>query len=169
MALLFFFILAGLAVGSALAMVTARNAVHGVLFMVLNFAVTAVLFLMLNAPFLAVVQIIVYAGAIIVLFLFVVMLLGPQPALLTERFPVQRPVALLFGLVLLIALVAVVGSGSLGGVSGNLTPEVVARVSNPRLIGETLFTRYVYPFEVTSILLLVGMIGAVVLAKRKLL
>lgn len=166
MELLVFFVLAVVAVASALAMITARNLVHGVLFMVVNFVATAVLFLLLNATFLAVVQVAVYAGAIMVLFLFVVMLLGPQPVLFTERTPVQRPAALLFGLVLLAVLVAVVSVPMLGGTPGQVTPEVVARVGNPRLVGELLFSRYVLPFEIVSVLLLVAMIGAVVLAKR---
>jgi NADH-quinone oxidoreductase subunit J len=167
MELLVFFILAILAIASALAMITARNMVHGVLFMVVNFVATAVLFLLLNAAFLAVVQVIVYAGAIMVLFLFVVMLLGPQPVLLTERTPVQRPAALLFGLLLLVGLLAVVSVPTLGGAPGQVTSELVARVGNPRLVGELLFSRYVLPFEITSVLLLVAMVGAVVLAKRR--
>ncbi len=167
MELLAFLVLAIIAIASALAMITARNLVHGVLFMVVNFVATAVLFLLLGATLLTVVQVAVYAGAIMVLFLFVVMLLGPQPVLLTERTPVQRPAALLFGLGLLAVLVAVVSVPSLGGAPGQVTPELVARVGNPRLVGELLFSRYVLPFEIVSVLLLVAMVGAVVLAKRR--
>jgi NADH-quinone oxidoreductase subunit J len=164
---LVFLVLAVLAVGSAVAMITSRNMVYAVLFMIANFAVTAVLFILLNATFLAVIQVTVYAGAIMVLFLFVVMLLGPQPALLTERLPIQRPLALSLALALLIGLVAVVGTNQLTGLRGQVTPDVVARVGNPQLLGQALFTGYVFPFEVVSVLLLVAMIGAVVLARRR--
>lgn len=164
--MLVFLVLAILAIVSALAMITARNLVHAVLFMVVNFVATAVLFLLLNAAFLALVQVAVYAGAIMVLFLFVVMLLGPQQVLLTERSHIQRPAALLFGLLLLVGLLAVVSVPVLGGAPGGVTPELVARVGNPHLVGELLFSRYVLPFEIVSVLLLVAMVGAVVLAKR---
>lgn len=164
--LIVFFILAGLAVGSALAMITARNLVHAVLWMVGNFVAVAVLFLMLQAPFLAVVQLIVYAGAIMVLFLFVVMLMGPQPVTLKERLAGQRWLAIPLVLVLLLALISVVATDSLTGRPGLASAEQLG-ANNPQLLGELLYTKYLFPFEIVSVLLLVAMIGAVVLAKRE--
>lgn len=164
---LVFFVLAVTAVTSALAMVFARNAVHAVLFMVGNFAAVALLYLLLGAPFLAAVQILVYAGAIMVLFLFVVMLMGPDPAPLWEHIPGQRPLALLFGLLLAVGLIAVVNVEQLTGVPGIMTQEVLERLGQPTALAQLLFDRYLLPFEITSVLLLIGMIGAVVLAKRE--
>jgi len=164
MALLFFYILAILAVLSALGMVTARNAVHGVLFMVVNFVLIAVLYLLLDAPFVAMVQVAVYAGAIMVLFLFVVMLIGPVPTSLRDRLPGQRPLGLLAGLALLLLIGSVVATGVVAGV---LNQGGSLGAGNPQRIGELLFTRYLYPFEITSVILLAAMVGAVVLGKRE--
>jgi NADH-quinone oxidoreductase subunit J len=161
---LFFYILAILAVLSALGMVTARNAVHGVLFMVVNFVIIAVLYLLLDAPFVAMVQVAVYAGAIMVLFLFVVMLIGSVPTSLRDRLPGQRPLGLLAGLALILLIGSVVATGV---VAGALNRGSSLAVGNPQHIGELLFTRYLYPFEITSVILLAAMVGAVVLAKKE--
>lgn len=163
--LIAFFVLAGLAVGSALAMITARNLVHAVLFMVGNFVAVAVLFLMLQAPFLAAVQLIVYAGAIMVLFLFVVMLMGPQQVTLSERLVGQRWLAIPLVLLLFVGLVSVVATNTLTGQSAQPTEQL--GLNNPQRLGELLYTEYLFPFEIVSVLLLVAMIGAVVLAKRE--
>ncbi|RME44973.1 MAG: NADH-quinone oxidoreductase subunit J, partial [Chloroflexi bacterium] len=160
MELIVFFTLAGLAVGCALAMVTARNLVHAVLWMVGNFVAVAVLFLMLQAPFLAAVQLIVYAGAIMVLFLFVVMLMGPQPVTLAEHLAGQRWLAIPLVLVLLVGLIPVVATNELTGRPGLASADQLG-VNNPQLLGELLFRKYIFPFEIVSVLLLVAMIGAV--------
>lgn len=160
-----FLVLAVVATATALAMVFARNAVHAVLFMVGNFATIAILFLMLEAPFLAAVQVVVYAGAIMVLFLFVVMLMGPTPAPLWEQIPGQRPLALLFGLLLAVGLIAAVNVEEVTGAAGNAA-ALVERLGQPTALAETLFQNYLLPFEVTSILLLIAMMGAVILAMR---
>jgi NADH-quinone oxidoreductase subunit J len=164
--LITFFVVAGLAVGSALAMVTARNLVHAVLFMVAHVAMSAILFLMLQAPFLAAVQVIVYAGAIMVLFLFVVMLMGPQQVALTERLAGQRWLGLVLVAALLVALVSVVATNSLTGQPGAAGPGQLG-IQNPQRLGELLYSKYVFPFEIVSVLLLVAMIGAVILARRE--
>ncbi len=164
---LFFFALAVVAVVSALAMVFSRNAVYAVMFMVANFSVVALLYVLLGAPFLAAVQILVYAGAIMVLFLFVVMLMGGEPAPLWEHIPGQRPLALVFGLLLAGGLIAAVNVERLTGVPGVMTQEVLERLGQPTALAQVLFDRYLLPFEITSVLLLIGMIGAVVLAKRE--
>jgi NADH-quinone oxidoreductase subunit J len=125
----------------------------------------AILFLTLQAPFLAAVQVIVYAGAIMVLFLFVVMLMGPQPLTLSEHLAGQRWIAIPLVVILLIGLLTVVSTDELTGLTGPIPMDQLAG-SNPQLLGELLYTRYIFPFEVVSILLLVAMIGAVALAKR---
>jgi NADH-quinone oxidoreductase subunit J len=158
-----FYLLSALAIGAALAMVLARNAVHAVLFMVANFLLVAVLFLLLRASFLAMIQIVVYAGAIMVLFLFVVMMLNiNQAERPQDRLFTMTTLAPLFGFVLLAALGYVVGTLP--------TPQAAAGglvFQDIQQIGGQLFTRYAYPFEITSVLLLVAMIGAVVLARQK--
>lgn len=166
-ALIAFLFLAVVSIVTALAMIFAQNAIHAVLFMVGNFAAVATLFLLLQAPFLAAVQIVVYAGAIMVLFLFVVMLMGPVPAPLWEHIPGQRPLALLFGTLLAIGLITAVNVEQVTGTPGDATPEVLAQIGQPTALAQRLFSSYLLPFEITSILLLVGMIGAVILAKRE--
>jgi NADH-quinone oxidoreductase subunit J len=159
-----FYIVSALAIGAALAMVASRNAVHAALFMVGNFALVAVLYLLLRASFIATIQVIVYAGAIMVLFLFVIMMLNVSQA--------ERPQDRLFGLDSLAPLLAF---GLLAVlvfvVSGVLPPAATADsglvFADIQDIGGLLFTRYLYPFEITSVLLLVAMIGAVVLARRR--
>lgn len=161
-----FLVLAVVSVTSALAMIFARNAVHGVLFMVGNFATVAILFLLLEAPFLAAVQVVVYAGAIMVLFLFVVMLMGPDPAPLWEQIPGQRPLALLFGILLGSGLIVAVNIEQITGVTGNAA-AIIEQVGQPTALAEQLYQNYLLPFEITSVLLLIGMMGAVILAKRE--
>src|SRR5512142_2215249 len=143
-------------------MLLSRNAVHSALFLVLNFASVAVLYVMLNAPFIAVAQVTVYAGAIMVLFLFVIMLLGvdrmrhPEPRV---RFHV--PLAVLLTAALLVVLGYTLASqGSALGPGKALDPS---SFGTPAALATGLFSAYLLPFEITSLLLLVAMIGAVVL------
>ncbi|MBI1801393.1 MAG: NADH-quinone oxidoreductase subunit J [Chloroflexi bacterium] len=163
-----FYLVSALAVGCALAMILSKNAVHAALFMVANFGLVAVLYLLLRASFIATIQVIVYAGAIMVLFLFVIMMLNVQEAdPRSSRGPQDRlftlgSLAPLLGLGLLGALAYVaLGVKQPAATSGGL---VFANIQD---VGALLFTRYLYPFEITSLLLLVAMIGAVVLAKRR--
>jgi NADH-quinone oxidoreductase subunit J len=156
------------AVVSALAMVLNRNPVHSALFLVLNFFVLAVMYLMLGAEFLAAVQVIVYAGAIMVLFLFVIMLLSVKGEEdLTDRLRGMKPFAVIFALVLLIETAVVLRSEFVTGVKGEYTSEVMNHTSSVELIGAKLFTDYLLPFEVTSVLLLVAIVGAIYMAKRR--
>lgn len=162
MELVVFLVTAAIAVVAALAMVASRNAVHSALFLIVNFGAIAVLFLLLSAPFIAVVQVTVYAGAIMVLFVFVILLLGAERSgAVSHRLRWQRPVALLLSLVLLIEAMVVVG------VKGSF-PQAVARLGAPYQVGQLLFTDYLLPFEIASVLLLIAMVGAVVLTKRRL-
>lgn len=161
-----FIILAAIAIAAALGMLFSRNAVHSALFLVLNFATIAVFYIILNAPFIAMVQVIVYAGAIVVLFLFVIMLLG------AERLRALGNVGggdlwqrILAG-VLALALVGVTIVALLQ--SGGTTTETATLVdSSPVALGLELFSTYLLPFEVTGVLLLAAMIGVVVLGVSK--
>jgi len=165
--LILFFALAVVAIGSAVMMLLSRNAVHSALYLVANFAVVAVFFLMLGAPFIAMAQVTVYAGAIMVLFLFVIMLLGAdmlrQPS---QALPWQVPIAVF----LFVAFLGIAGIVLVPQVLSGVTPPAVEadtlrKFGGPLSIGKVLFNQYLLPFELTSFLLLVGMIGAVVLTR----
>ncbi|MCG8353418.1 MAG: NADH-quinone oxidoreductase subunit J [Chloroflexales bacterium] len=159
-----FFITALIALVGAVAMLISRNAVHSALFLLLNFGAIAVLFLLLLSPFLFVVQLTVYAGAIMVLFLFVVMLLGAERAEdEQDRIAWQRPLALVLGLVLLGQAIFVF-AGQLGQVSPQITID--ESFADPAKIGEVLFTTYLLPFQITGFILLIAIIGVVVLNQR---
>jgi NADH-quinone oxidoreductase subunit J len=159
-----FLLLAAIAVGSALGMLFSRNAVHSALFLVLNFAVVSVFFLLLAAPFIAMVQVTVYAGAIMVLFLFVIMLLGAE--LLRGRGSVLRwqPILAFVLGALFVGVLGYVTVSLLGGSAQELG-AIPEGFGGPQLIGLELFQKYLLPFELTSFLLLVAMIGAVVLTR----
>jgi NADH-quinone oxidoreductase subunit J len=157
-----FLITAFITIGAAAAMVLSRNAVHSALWLVLNFFGVAVLYLLLNAPFLAMVQITVYAGAIMVLFLFVLMLLGSEKGQEeVNGLPWQTPVALVLGL----ALVSIAGYAILGADSPAIAtpPATEPQIGAAEAVANSLFSTYLLPFEITSVLLLVALIGAIVL------
>jgi len=158
-----FVLIAALAVGSALGLVLRRNAIHGALFLVVNLASVAALYLMLGAEFLAAAQVIVYAGAIMVLFVFAIMVLipgkeetGPDP-----RRPwrlVAVPLGALLGLQLIVVVRALRGGAPAGAAPVPGSVEAIARL---------LFTQYLFPFELTSVLLLAAMVGVLLLARRR--
>jgi NADH-quinone oxidoreductase subunit J len=158
-----FVLLAGVAVGSALGLVLKRNPIHGALFLVVNLGTVAVFYLTLGAQFLAVAQVAVYAGAIMVLFLFAIFVLipgkeetGPDP-----RRP-YRVLALPVGAVLLALLVGVIAVGARGR-----APAAAPAPDGVEAIARLLFTDYLFPFEVTSVLLLAAMVGVLLLARRR--
>lgn len=160
--LILFIILALVAIVSAVGMLFSRNAIVAALFLILNFLAVAILYLVLEAPFIAVAQVTVYAGAIMVLFLFVIMLLGAEQTGRTpERWWIQ-PVSLLLGGAFLVELVVVMVSLFR---TTSAPGDLPVGFGDPAAVGETLFTRYVLPFEATSILLLIAMIGAIVLTR----
>ena len=164
-----FYVFAAIAVVASLLVIAQRNPIYSVLLLIASFGALSGLYVLLEAPFVAVIQIIVYAGAIMVLFLFVVMLLNaPQEETqFDERtHPLLRPGPMRFGAVLAFALIVelVWALTKAGGESGVFSS---AAVSSVRAIGRSLFTEYAFPFEVTSILILVAMVGAVVLARRE--
>ncbi len=158
-----FWILAVLAVGSAIGLVLRRNPIHGALFLVVHLATLGAFFLQMRAEFLAAAQVIVYAGAIAVLFVFAIMVLipgkeetGPDP------LRAQRWLAVPVGGLLLVALAVMLRSGLFRGAPAPGTvPGGVAA------IGRQLFTDYLYPFEVTSVLLLAALVGVIALTKRR--
>lgn len=174
MEMVIFFILAVVAVAAGVGVVAQRSAVRSALFLLVNFCCLAGLYLMLNAQFVAIVQVVVYAGAVVVLFLFVVMLLGVERA--------EEPVgssgsgwrrfqwigAVLLGALLLASVVAALVLGLAPGQTTQTLFPAVGVTDNVREIGAALLTDFVIPFELVSIVLLVAIIGAVVLAKKKL-
>ena len=164
-----FWVFAPISVGSAIAMILQRNAVHAALFLVVNFFTIAVFYLVLGASFLFAVQIIVYAGAIMVLFLFVIMLLGvDRDESLLERLRGQRVVAVTLGVGIAVELIVAIRAGIGFATTGAEDFDTVAnKGGNAVALSRVLFRQYFFPFEVTSVLLIVASIAVVVLASRK--
>jgi NADH-quinone oxidoreductase subunit J len=165
--LVIFLLLALVALVSAAMMLSSRNAVHSALWLVLNFAVVALFFLWLGAPFIAMVQVTVYAGAIMVLFLFVIMLLGAELVQGERNVLRSQPLLTLFFALLFLGVAGLYFlSGGAGAAPEPFASAEAARAfGSPTEVGLALFTQYSLPFEITSFLLLVGMIGAVVLTR----
>ncbi len=165
--LILFLFLALVTVVSAVAMLASRNPIYAALFLILNFSVIAVIYLLLGAPFIAMAQITVYAGAIMVLFLFVIMLLGSEQPRPEQKMKWQQPLAIILGLVLLAesAYLLFFHSTGLPGIKPVATDPAASAFGSPAEIGRLLFNQYLLPFEATSILLLIAMIGAVVLTQ----
>src|SRR5574340_1084055 len=161
--LILFLILAVVAVATALGMLLSRNAVYAALFLVLNFMTVAVFYLLLAAPFIAISQITVYAGAIMVLFLFVIMLLGTEQ--LSQKTGPRGQLWLSAALALVLVVEAAYLLVRRAPAAGDIVqPETaVNSIDAIRELGALLFSQYLLPFEVTSILLLVAMVGAIVL------
>jgi NADH-quinone oxidoreductase subunit J len=166
-----FYSLAAFILGFAVMVVTARNTVHSVLFLVLNFLCVAALYVVLGAEFLAVIQVLVYAGGIVVLYLFVVMLVNLKRAPEAHQDPRRQT---MLGLLMSGALLAELAAIVVYSVSHD-TPAAAAgpgatlpAAGNVETVGWLLYTDYLIPFEVASMLLLVAMIGAIILAKREL-
>ncbi|MDI6694134.1 MAG: NADH-quinone oxidoreductase subunit J [Anaerolineales bacterium] len=159
-----FFGLAVVAIASGIGLLLSKNAIYAALNLIANFTAVAIFYLILAAPFIALAQIAVYAGAIMVLFLFVIMLLGAERLGGTSTLRWQRPLAIMLGLILIVetVLVFINRSGAIAPIG-----EVTADFGSPAAIGESLFSTYLLPFEVISVLLLAAMIGAIVLTRRR--
>jgi len=163
----FFYLFAGITVASAFMVVTSRNPVHSVLFLILAFVNAAGLFVLLGAEFLAMLLIVVYVGAVAVLFLFVVMMLDVDFAEFRQGFLNYLPIGALIGLIFAVELLLVVGAWV-------IDPQIVrapvaaipAGITNTEAIGRVLYTQYVYYFQAAGLVLLVAMIGAIVLTLR---
>jgi NADH-quinone oxidoreductase subunit J len=164
-----FYTIAAFILGFAVLVVTTKDTVHSVLFLVLDFLFVAALYVLLAAPFLAVIQVLVYAGGIVVLYLFVVMLVNLKRPPEAHQAP-QRRSKLGFGLAVavLLELVAIGTYQVSGPPMTALPPAVSPFTGNTEQVGWLLYTSYLIPFEIASMLLLVAMIGAIVLAKREL-
>ena len=167
--LILFWVFAPISVASGVAMLLMRNAVHAALFLIVNFFCLAIFYLILGAPFLFAVQIIVYAGAIMVLFLFVIMLLGVDRIedVRELRLVAQRPIAIVLGVGFVAEVFFAVRTAI--GFSRHVPAgfDAINKGGNAQAIARVLFRNYFFPFEVTSILLIIAAIAAMVLARRK--
>jgi NADH-quinone oxidoreductase subunit J len=164
---LFFYVFSGITVASGVMVISARNPVHSVLFLILAFVNAAGLFLLLGAEFLAMILVIVYVGAVAVLFLFVVMMLDVDFAELRQGFLQNLPIGVLVGLIFLVEILLVVGAWTLA--PGGIKPvnAIPKNISNTEALGRVLYTDYIYFFQASGLILLVAMIGAIVLTLRE--
>ena len=169
----FFYLFSAIMLASAFMVVAARNPVHAVLFLILAFVNAAGLFLLLSAEFLAMILVVVYVGAVAVLFLFVVMMLDVDFAELKQGFLQYLPIGALIGVVFLVELILVVATVVAGGnftgapLAVNAVAASAAQISNVKAIGQVLYTSYVYYFEAAGLILLVAMVGAIVLTLHR--
>ncbi|MGH6736279.1 MAG: NADH-quinone oxidoreductase subunit J [Methyloceanibacter sp.] len=164
LAALFFYLFSIMCIGAGFMVIAAKNPVHAVLFLILAFFNAAGLFVLLGAEFLAMILVVVYVGAVLVLFLFVVMMLDVNFAELRAGFLKYLPIGATVGLLLLVELIFIVGAWvTAPDLVTNVPVPPAAEVSNTRALGEILYTRYVYLFEAAGLILLVAMIGAIVL------
>ena len=162
-----FYVFAVFLVTSAVGVITARNPVHCALFLVLAFFHSAVIWLLMEAEFLAIVLLLVYVGAVMVLFLFVVMMLDVNVAKLREGFTRYAPLGILVAALVVVEIGSVVWVKSLGGAAPEATASVaVEGYSNTQALGELLYTKYLYPFELAAVLLLVAIVAAIALTMR---
>jgi NADH-quinone oxidoreductase subunit J len=159
----------GMAFGSLVAsllVITRKNPIHSALFLVLNFLCVAVLYLLLYSQFIAIIQVVVYAGAIVMLIIFVIMLLNLEEELRSAlKLFYSKVLGGALAVLFLGGIIYSVVASSLTGKAGSYTPEKMS--ANVKAVGEVLFTQYLFPFEVVSVLLVAAVVGAVVLSKRK--
>jgi NADH-quinone oxidoreductase subunit J len=161
-----FIVTAAVAVAAAILVIMQRNPIASVMYLVVTFVAQAVLFIQLQAAFVAMLQVIVYAGAIMVLFLFVIMLLNLRREDFGKDIKLRfRPLAFAFAIVLLIETIVVINASLM---PQQPAADLTAAFGSVKAVGQELFTTYLYPFELTSVLLVVAILGAVVMAKRKL-
>ncbi|MCL6740042.1 NADH-quinone oxidoreductase subunit J [Sphingomonas sp. RB56-2] len=160
-----FYLFATLTIASAVLVIFARNPVHSVLWLIMAFFNAAGLMLILGAEFIAMLLVIVYVGAVAVLFLFIVMMLNIDFAQLRSGFTKNLPFGLLVALVLLAEMIVAVSAWKAGPVTGNIQPAAGTQ-PNIEAIGELLYSRFLFPFEIAGLILLVAMIGAIVLTHR---
>ncbi len=165
---LFFYLFAAICVASAVMVIVSRNPVHSVLFLILAFVNASGLFVLMGAEFLAMILVVVYVGAVAVLFLFVVMMLDIDFRELRAGFVRYLPIGALVGLIVLAELVLISVGWALAPaatIAGAAAPAGAA-ISNTRALGDILYTRYLFPFQAAGLILLVAMIGAIVLTLR---
>lgn len=158
---------AGVAIIAALFMITGKNPIRSALFMVLIFLCTAVLFLLLENPFIAIIQVFVYAGAIMMLIVFVIMLLELERELRSPlKVSLSKGVGVLTALLIMLGLLFAVIGGTKGAIGG-YTSQKVSQLGSVKVVGRLLFTDYLLPFEIVSILLIAAIVGAIILAKKR--
>jgi NADH-quinone oxidoreductase subunit J len=163
-----FYAFSGVLLVSAIGVITARNPVHAALFLVFSFVNSAVLWMLLEAEFLAIVLVLVYVGAVMVLFLFVVMMLDVNVAQVREGFTRYAPLGILIALIVVAEIGSVVWVKSLGSeVTPVASVGVAADYSNTQALGELLYTKYLYPFELAAVILLLAIVAAIVLTMRQ--
>ena len=162
-----FYVLSAVLVGAAVMVITARNPVHAALFLVLAFFTSAGIWLLLEAEFLAIILVLVYVGAVMVLFLFVVMMLDINLAPLREGFIRYLPVGVAVALIVVVELALVIGVSDFGLESMPQPPAHPAEYSNTKELGALLYTVYVYPFELAAAILLVAIVAAIALTMRR--
>jgi NADH-quinone oxidoreductase subunit J len=165
----FFYLFAGVCIAAAFMVIASKNPVHSVLFLILAFVNAAGLFILMGAEFLAMILVIVYVGAVLVLFLFVVMMLDVDFAELRQGFLQYLPIGEFLGIMVLTELVLVVGTWAIGpDVEHAITSPIppIARMLNAEALGHVLYTQYIYFFQAAGVVLLVAMIGAIVLTLR---
>jgi len=165
-AALFFYLFSALAVASAVMVISSRNPVHSVLFLILCFFNAAGLFILLGAEFLAMILVVVYVGAVAVLFLFVVMMLDVDFVELRQGMLNYLPVGATIGLIVLVELALVLGSWAIDPGSVRTDAPAPADITNTEALGRILYTDFIYYFQAASLILLVAMIGAIVLTLR---
>ena len=167
---LVFYLFAFITLAAAVMVISARNPVHSVLFLILAFFNSAGLFVLMGAEFLAMILVVVYVGAVAVLFLFVVMMLDINFARMREGFLQYLPIGALIGLILLVELALVLGAWAVSPAAetaAQLPIPPVEEIHNTAALGNVLYTRYVYLFQASGLVLLVAMIGAIVLTLRQ--
>lgn len=164
---LVFYLFAILGVLAALGVVIARSPVRSALSLALVFLALAAMYVLLNAPFLAVAQIMIYAGAVLILFLFVIMVLNPRLDLIGGRTTAQTVAAVIFAAAFGVLMSVTFAAGQLAPATGVFTPEYVSEAGHVQVIGALLFSEFLLPFEIASLLLLIAIVGAMVLARRE--
>jgi NADH-quinone oxidoreductase subunit J len=162
-----FYLFAAVTVFAAVMVITRRNPVHAVLFLVLAFVNAAILWMLMEAEFLAIVLVLVYVGAVMVLFLFVVMMLDIDVATLRARFIRYLPVGLLVAVAMLVEMFLVLGKGWFGAEQFAKPEPMPADYANTEALGEVLYTVYMYPFEIAAVILLVAIVAAIGLTMRR--
>ena len=163
----FFYLFSAVAIASAVMVISSRNPVHSVLFLILAFFNAAGIFMIAGAEFLALILVVVYVGAVAVLFLFVVMMLDVDFAELRRGALQYMPVGVIIGAILLLELLMLAGSSIVSPlVAGSSAPPLDGTISNTRALGQVIYTRYIFLFQGAGLVLLVAMIGAIVLTLR---
>ncbi|MBI5197261.1 MAG: NADH-quinone oxidoreductase subunit J [Nitrospirae bacterium] len=164
---IFFFYFAVVIVGSAVMVIVQRNPMHSALWLLCLFFHIAGLYVMLDAELLAAIQVVVYAGAILVLYLFAIMLLNIRREEITRQFHKGSSLLLLIGVLILTEILMITGQAHFSGPVEKFSIAYIKQEGNAQVVGKVLFTQFLFPFEIASLILLIGMVGAIILAKKR--